>query len=228
MSLSTVFSEAVDLIRRNVYALLVIGGIVFVPADLLAALVDDSRGWDASPGRLALFTLALVLPWTLALAAMIAAIAVEPEGAEEEPQTPLAALRDAGARWRALIAIVLVGGLATLAGLVLIVPGLVLATWWLLAFQAAVIESADWRRSLGRSRELVRNSFWAVLFTLVVVTVAVGLFDYAVYRIADASLPSLLAGWVSGVVSDTVATGVFAAVTTAVYWELTGYRRASA
>ena len=229
MSLSTTFSEAVDLIRRNVYALLVIGAIVFVPGDFITALIDDTRGWgDVSIGRVALFTVVLLLLWTLAYAAAIAAIAVEPEGAEEQPRTPLLALRDAGRRWPTLLAILVIGGIATLAGFaLLVVPGVVLVTWWSLAYQSALVESTGWRASLGRSRGLVRGSFWLVLVVLVVVTVAIALFDYAVYRIADASLPGLAAGWVAGIISDTFAVAVPAAFTTAVYWQLSGYRTGS-
>jgi hypothetical protein len=229
MSVSTTFSEAADLIRRNVYALLVIGAIVFVPADLLTALIDDTRGWgDASFGRVALFTVALLLAWTFAYGSAIAAIAVEPEGAEERPRTPLLALRDAGRGWPTLVAILVIGGVATIAGFaLLIVPGVVLTTWWSLAYQSALVESAGWRASLGRSRQLVRGSFWLVLFVLVVVTVSVVLFDYAVYRVAEASLPDLAAGWVAGIISDAVAVSVFAAITTALYWQLSGYRTGS-
>jgi hypothetical protein len=46
------------------------------------------------------------------------------------------------------------------------------------------------------------------------------LVDYAAFRIAEASLPDLVGGWVSGVVSDTFAMAVTAALTTAAYWQV--------
>ena len=67
MSLGTTFSEAGDILRRNVFALLVIGGLVFVPLDLVTAVIDDERGWgDASWAELTLSTLLLALGASLA------------------------------------------------------------------------------------------------------------------------------------------------------------------
>ena len=227
MSLSTTFSEAADLLRRNVYALLAIGAIVWVPSDLVLALIDESRGWgDASLARSALFIVVFLLPWTLAFGAAIAAIAVEPEGAEERPRTPLLALRDAAARLPTLLALTLVIGVGVLAGLaLLIVPGLILVTWWFVAYQPAVIDSTGVRASLGNSRALVRRSFWPVLVLAIATGAASVAFDYAVYRIAEASLPDLLAAWVAGIVADTIVVAASAAVTTAAYWQLIGHER---
>lgn len=227
MSLSTTFSEAADLLRRNVYALLMIGAIVFVPSGLVLALIDDTRGWgDASFARSAAFILVFLLPWALAFGAAIAAIAVEPEGAEERPRTPLLALRDGAARFPALLALTVVFGAGVLAGLVLlIVPGLILLTWWFVAYQPAVIDSTGVRASLGRSRSLVRGSFWPVLALAITACVATAAFDYVVYRIAEASLPDLPAAWLAGIVADTVVVAVSAAVTTAAYWQLSGHER---
>ena len=222
MSVGRTITEAVSVFRQNVFALLVIGAIVFVPVDLVTAWIDETRGWESeSAGRLALFTVVLLLGWTLAYGAAIAAVAVEPEGAEEEPRTPLAAIGDAGSCWYTLLAIVVLGGLAVLGGLVLlIVPGVVLLTWWFVAFQPALIESRGWRESLGRSRELVRGSFWPVLALVVVLSLGLAALDYAVYRVATAALPDFLGAWAGGVVADTLGAGASAALTTAAFWEL--------
>lgn len=221
MPIGTTFSEAVDLVRRNVFALVVIGAIVFVPLDLVTTLIDESRGWDSSFGRTLLFTVVLVLGSALAYGAAIAAIAVEPEGAEEEPRTPIAALGDALRRWPTLLALTVVGTLAIVGGFVLlIVPGLVLLTWWFVAFQPAMTERMGWRESFGRSRQLVRGSFWQVLVAAIVLCVAVGVLDYGLWRVAEGVFPDLLGAWVAGVVGDTVATAFAAALTTAAYWQL--------
>lgn len=222
MSLGTTFSEAWDILRRNVFALVVIGALVFVPLDLLTALIDDERGWgDASWSNVALFTLVWGLGASLAYAAAIAAIAVEPEGAREEARTPFAALRDGARRWPTVLAITVAACLGVIAGLVLlIVPGIVLLTWWLLAYQPAVVEGLGWRASLGRSRELVRGNFWQVLLVAVVVCGGSGLADYATFRIGDAALPGFIGAWAGGVVADTFTTAFGAAVTTAAYWQL--------
>jgi hypothetical protein len=222
MSLGTTFSEAGDILRRNVFALLVIGGLVFIPLDLVTALIDDERGWgDASWTAVALFTVVWAVGGSFAYAAAIEAIAVEPEGATEEARTPFAALRDAARRWPTVLAITAAASVGVLAGLVLlVVPGIVLITWWLLAYQPALVERLGWRESLGRSRELVRGSFWQVLVVAIVACGGSVLVDYAIFRIGEASLPNFVAAWVGGAVADTLTIALSAALTTAAYWQL--------
>lgn len=222
MSLGTTFSEAWDILRRNVFALLVIGGLVFVPLDLLTALIDDTRGWgDVSWADVALFTVVWAIGAPLAYAAAIDAIAVEPEGAAEEARTPFAALRNAARRWPTVLAITVVALIGVLVGTVLlVVPGIILFTWWLLAYQPALVERLGWRESLGRSRELVRGHFWQVLVVALVACGGSVLADYAIFRVAEAALPDVVGAWAGGVVADTFAMAVTAALTTATYWQL--------
>lgn len=222
MSLGTTFSEASDILRRNVFALLVIGALVFLPLDLLTALIDDERGWgDASWTRVALFTVVWALGGSFAYAAAIAAIAVEPEGATEEARTPFAALRDAARRWPTVLALIVASSIGVFAGVVLlIVPGVILITWWLLAYQPALVEGLGWRESLGRSRELVRGDFWQVLVVAIVALGGSVLVDYAIFRIGEASFPNLIAAWVGGAVADTLTMALIAVLTTAAYWQL--------
>lgn len=53
--------------------------------------------------------------------------------------------------------------------LLLIVPGLVLLTWWAVIAPVVMLEDTSGAAALGRSRELVRGSGWTV-FGLIVVT----------------------------------------------------------
>jgi len=222
ISLGTTFSEAWDILRRNVFALVVIGGLVFVPLDLLTALIDDERGWgDFAWGNVALYTIVWALGASLAYAAAITAIAVEPEGATEEARTPFAALRDAARRWPTVLAVTVAASIGVLLGVVLlVVPGIVLATWWLVAYQPALVERLGWRASLGRSRELVRGHFWQVIVVALVAYGGLLLTDYATFRIAEAALPDFVGAWAGGVVADTFGMAVWAALTTAAYWQL--------
>jgi hypothetical protein len=222
MSLGTTFSEAGDILRRNVFALLVIGGLVFVPLDLVTSLIDEGRGWgDGSWTDVVLFTVVWGLGAPLAYVAAIAAIAVEPEGATEEARTPFAALRDAVQRWPTVLAITVVASIGVLAGaLVLVVPGVILLVWWLLAYQPALIEQLGWRASLGRSRELARGHFWQLLVVALVVGGGSALADYAIFRINDATLENVVGAWAGSVVVDTFTMAVGAALTTAAYWQL--------
>ena len=73
--------------------------------------------------------------------------------------------------WPLLVAMLAVGLAGGAALLFLIVPGVLLLTWWGLAGPVAVLERRRAMASLGRSRELVRGLFWHVLGTLVLAAV---------------------------------------------------------
>jgi hypothetical protein len=87
---------------------------------------------------------------------------------------------------RRLGPVALAGALATLGIigglLLLIVPGLVLLTWWLVIPPVIMLESASVADAFGRSRDLVRGHEWPVfgvavltLLVLLAMNVAVGL-----------------------------------------------------
>jgi len=69
-----------------------------------------------------------------------------------------------------LIGLAIVAGIAIAIGFVLIIiPGLILLTWWAVAAPALVIERAGVFGALGRSRELVRGNGWNVFGTILLV-----------------------------------------------------------
>lgn len=113
----------------------------------------------------------------------------------------------------------LLAGVAIGLGLILlIVPGLVLMTWWALIVPVIVLENAGGRESLGRSRELVRGYAWNV-FGIIVVTIVV---------LIAASIPIVLAlspleAWVRTLVAPLVG-GTLVAPFVAVTWTLLYYR----
>jgi hypothetical protein len=218
MPIGTTFSEAADLVRRNVFALVVIGAIVFIPLDFIVALLITRVG-----GPIGLsFSLAVsYVGVAIGVGASIAAIAIEPEGSTEEPRTPVAALRDALVRWQTLLAIALAMTIGVGVGVVaFVIPGVVLLTWWFVSFQPALIESRSWQSALGRSRELVRGRFWAVFLILTVNVLVIAAARFGVIEVAGAALPTFLAAWASYAVTDTVTVITSAALTTATYWQL--------
>jgi hypothetical protein len=69
-----------------------------------------------------------------------------------------------------LFGLAIVAGFAIAIGFVLIIiPGLILLTWWSVAAPALVIERAGVFGSLGRSRDLVRGNGWNVFGTILLV-----------------------------------------------------------
>ncbi len=70
----------------------------------------------------------------------------------------------------ALVLTSIIAGVGIFFGfLLLIVPGLILLTWWALVAPIVMLEDKSGTEALGRSRELVRGNGWTV-FGLVIVT----------------------------------------------------------
>lgn len=102
--------------------------------------------------------------------------------------------------------------------LLLLVPGLVLMTWWVVIVPAVILENAGARAALGRSRELVRGWGWNV-FGVIVVTVLV----LIGVNIALDIVLSPLADWLQGLASQ-ILVGAVTAPFAALAWTLLYYR----
>ncbi len=75
-----------------------------------------------------------------------------------------------------LILVGIVAGIGIAIGFVLIiVPGLILATIWSVAAPVVVLERPAGLRALGRSRELVRGNAWNVFAVILLLVILVGL-----------------------------------------------------
>ena len=119
--------------------------------------------------------------------------------------------------------VIVAGVIATIAigigFLLLIIPGLVLLTFWCLIIPSIVVESKSAGESFGRSFDLVKGHFWRVL-GIIVLTVLI----YAGFEIVLALILSPLADWlknfVSTVVSGTLTAPFFALVLTVLYFRL--------
>ncbi len=103
--------------------------------------------------------------------------------------------------------------------LLLIVPGLVLFTWWALIVPVIMLEGASIGRSFGRSRELVRGHGWSV-FGLIVVAIVILLVTNAVVDLLTSPLDDWLQGLVSDVASNTLTAPLLALVFTLSYYRL--------
>jgi hypothetical protein len=116
-----------------------------------------------------------------------------------------------------------VGGLAAAVGITigfifLIVPGLVLLTWWILLIPAIVLEDRGIMEAFGRSRELVSGNGWSVFGTIVLTVllfIGVGIvLGLILWPLED---------WLGELIGDVISNTVFApfAVLT---WTLVYYR----
>ncbi|MGA2164613.1 MAG: hypothetical protein ABSH36_09085 [Solirubrobacteraceae bacterium] len=74
-----------------------------------------------------------------------------------------------------LILVGIVAGIGIAIGFVLIIiPGLILATIWSVAAPVVVLERPNGLRALGRSRELVRGNGWSVFAVILLLVILVG------------------------------------------------------
>jgi uncharacterized membrane protein len=114
----------------------------------------------------------------------------------------------------------LLAGLGIVLGLVLlIVPGLILMTWWALVIPVVVLEGSPAGAAFTRSRELVRGYGWNV-FGVIVLAILVLLGFEIVLSIVLSPLDGWLQSLVSNIVSGTLTTPFIALVLTLLYFRL--------
>jgi hypothetical protein len=113
----------------------------------------------------------------------------------------------------------LLAGLGIALGLVLlIVPGLLLLTWWAVISPTIVLENKGVMESFGRSRELVRGYGWPV-FGVVILAVLISFLIGIAVTLALIWLPEEAQSFVSELVNGTL-TAPFVALA----WTLTYFR----
>ncbi|MGE4426455.1 MAG: hypothetical protein AB7G37_08400 [Solirubrobacteraceae bacterium] len=132
---------------------------------LLDAILQSAAGEDD-----ALLTGALAV--SIVTFMLLQAVVVQFVRETDEGRQPT----DAGPLVRAVLPVLgtalgatVLSGLGAIVGLIcLVVPGLVLLTWWLVVVPVVVVERRPIVESLGRSRELVRGHGWTVFVVLLV------------------------------------------------------------
>jgi hypothetical protein len=119
-----------------------------------------------------------------------------------------------------LIAAGLLAGLGIAIGFVfLIVPGLVLLTWWCLIVPVIVLEGKQIGESFTRSRELVRGHGWSVFVVVVVSGLLVAIASGIIESIFS-FLGSFLRYWIGGSIASAIVGPFFAVALTLVYYAL--------
>jgi hypothetical protein len=133
-------------------------------------------------------------------------------------------LRDTFANaWPYVPAVAIAGILAglgiALGLLLLIVPGLVLLTWWIVIVPVIVLERKRAGESFGRSRELVSGYGWNV-FGVIVLTILLLIGAAIVLAIILSPLEGWLQELIADIVSGTVVAPFIAVVWTLLYFRL--------
>ena len=109
---------------------------------------------------------------------------------------------------------------ATALGLILlIVPGLILLTWWILIIPVIVLEQRRAGESFSRSRELVRGYGWSV-FGVIVLTILLIIAFYIVLSLILLPAADWLRSFVQSVVGGAVTTPFIVTAWTLLYYRL--------
>lgn len=137
-------------------------------------------------------------------------------------------LRQVRPRLASIVVAGVLAGIGIFLGLLLlIVPGLVLLTWWFLVIPVIVLERTSAGEAFGRSRELVRGYGWKV-FGVIVLTILLLLAFGIVLGLVLSPLADWLQNFVSNIVSGTLTAPFIALVWSLLYFRLREVKAAAA
>jgi hypothetical protein len=209
-----VISEAFDLYRKHFSHLVVVALVIYVAIAILGVLLILIGG---VVGAL-LVSILLLIGAFLVQAALVEAVADIRDGRAD--LTVGETLSRGASRIASVAGASILAGLAIGIGLILlIVPGLVLITWWAVIIPVIVLEHVGTFDSFSRSRELVRGLDFQV-FGVIVLQFLILIGFSIVLGIILTAVPEEIRSFVSNVVSGAF-TGPFAAlVTTILYFRL--------
>jgi hypothetical protein len=218
-----VLGEAWGLYKAHWRHLLTISFVVYLAVALLGALLAVILvNWLA--GLLAAAVSIVALFWVQG--ALVKAVEDVRDGRAD------LSLGETFERVRPRLASIIVGGI--LAGLgiflgliLLIVPGLVLLTWWVLIIPVIVLEQRSAGEAFGRSRELVRGHGWGV-FGVIVLTLLLLIAFSIVLAIVLSPFDEWLQGFLSNVISGTLTAPFIAVTWTILYYRLRAVKEAPA
>jgi hypothetical protein len=121
----------------------------------------------------------------------------------------------------------ILAGLGIVLGLILlIVPGLVLLTWWILIVPAIVLEGKSAGESFGRSRELVRGYGWNV-FGVIILTLLIYIGISIVLRLVLTPLADWLESFLADIIVGTLAIPLLTVTWTLLYFRLRDAKEAA-
>lgn len=105
--------------------------------------------------------------------------------------------------------------------LLLIVPGLILWTWWLVIVPVIMLEGTGVMAAFGRSRELVRGHGWSV-FGVLVLTIVILIAVDVVFGVVAAGFDNVVIALLLDIASQTLTAPFIALAWTLTYFRLRG------
>jgi hypothetical protein len=220
MSVGGILGESWRLYTRFFSRFFVIALIVYLIVNLVNALVATQFGHGVGISLLlALITMVVSLVGTFWLqGALVFAVDDVRDGRIDS--TVGQVFERAGPYLATLILAGILAALGVAVGLVLlIVPGLILLTWWCLIVPVIVLEGKRVGESFSRSRELVRGHAWTV-FGVVVITAILTAIASGIIQSIFSFLGSFLRYWIGGAIASAIVGPFFAVALTLMYFTL--------
>ena len=224
MSIGRVLRQALDLYTEFFLRFVLIAAVVFSVLELSSALSESSahaHHWAAA----GLWGIASFLLWIVGTfwlqGALVEAVQDARDGRVD------VSIEELYARVRPLLPALIAAGLAAAIGVtfgmvLLVVPGLVLLTRWILIVPVIVLEKKSAGEAFGRSWELVRGSSWPVfgLILLTVLVLAMSSSLVSLLLVPFFALPHFLAAWIVGTITSSLIAPLVALSWTLTYFEL--------
>ena len=228
MTVGSVLGEAWRLYTKFFVRFFTIALLVYLVVNLLNALLGSVIGSGAGIATLvALITVVVSLVGTFWLqGALVYAVDDVRDGRIDS------SIGELFERVRPhLTSLIVAGFLAALGigvGLILlIVPGLILLTWWCLIVPVIVLEGKHIGESFTRSRELVRGHGWTVFGVVIITAIGSGIASGIIQSVFRFLSP-FLRYWIGGTIANAVVGPFFAVALTVMYFELRGGPAAAA
>lgn len=211
-----VIRNTLDIYVDQASVLLPASAVVFVISGLVSALLI------AASSALALVALVVSLVASTLFTGMVVELVSDvQDGRRDSSVSQL--LQAAAPVIGQLILVGIVAGIGIVIGFILIiVPGLILITWWSVAAPVVVLEHPGVFAALRRSRELVRGNAWQVFGVILVLVIGVGVVSFVIEGIGDSAGTAV--GLVVRVIVSVLTAPLSALAAAVLYFQLSGAR----
>ncbi len=220
MSVGGILGEAWGLYTKFFTRFFVIAAIVYLIVNLVNAVLGTLFGHGAGiVALLALITAVVSLVGTFWLQGALVYAVDDVRDGRIDTTVGQVFERVRPALGTLIVAGILAGLGIALGLILLIVPGLILLTWWCLIVPVIVLEGKEVGAAFTRSRELVRGHGWTV-FGIVIVALILSWIASAIIQSVFSFLGSFLRYWIGGTIASSVVGPFLAVALTLTYFKL--------
>ena len=222
MTIGSVLGEAWALYTRFFVRFFVLAAVVFLITNLAGAVLFEAIGTDTTlaAALVAVAATAVIVVGTYWLqGALVFAVQDARDGSFDASNDEI--LHKVRPFLGTLVLASILAGFGIALGvLLLVVPGLVLLTWWALITPVVVLERKGVGDAFGRSRELVRGSGWTV-FGVMLITTLLSTVGAGALSVLLGFLPAFLEQWLGGTIAGAIVAPFTAIAVTLMYFQLT-------